>query len=110
MSRRRGDVIKGTLDMLILQVLDREDLHGWGIAKRIQQSSKDVLQINQGSLYPALHRLLDRGWVRSVVGESGGGRPVRVYSLTTDGRKQLKSERETWGQLSAAVNLVLGTG
>ena len=110
MSRRRGDVIKGTLDMLILQVLNVEDLHGWGIAKRIQQSSRDVLQINQGSLYPALYRLLDRGWIRSTLGQSEGGRDIKIYTLTAAGRKQLEAERASWAQLSAAVDLVLSTG
>ena len=109
MARRKSDVIKGTLDMLILQVLHLEDLHGWGIAKRIQQSSKDVLSVNQGSLYPALYRLLERGWVRARVGESGEGRPVKIYRLTSAGAKQLDVERQSWSELSSAVNLVMGT-
>ena len=110
MPARKSDVIKGTLDMLILQTLHSEDLHGWGIAKRIQQSSEDVLQINQGSLYPALYRLVERGWIQARVGESSEGRPVKIYSLTADGRKQLDAERASWMELSSAVNLVLGTG
>lgn len=110
MAGRKTEVIKGTVDMLILRVLHREELHGWGIAKRIQQSSEDVLQINQGSLYPALYRLLERGWIKSRVGESAEGRSVKIYRLTKAGRKQLDSERATWEELSAAVNLVLNTG
>ena len=109
MTGRRSDVIKGTLDMLILRTLDREELHGWGIAKRIQQRSGDVLQINQGSLYPALYRLADRGWIESQEGESAEGRSVRIYRLTTSGAKQLESERANWKELSAAVDLVMGT-
>ena len=107
MANRRSDVIKGTLDMLILQTLHREELHGWGIAKRIQQTSRETLQINQGSLYPALYRLLDRGWIRARLGESAEGRPVKIYRLTSAGRTQLAAERESWAELSAAVNLVL---
>ena len=110
MAERKTDVIKGTVDLLILQVLQREDLHGWGIAKRIQQSSRDVLQINQGSLYPALYRLLERGWLKARLGESAEGRPVKIYALTSAGKKQLNSERATWEELSSAVNLVLSTG
>lgn len=110
MTERRSDVIKGTLDMLVLQTLEREELHGWGIAKRIQQTSHDVLQINQGSLYPALYRLVERGWIQSRKGESAEGRAVKIYRLTADGRRQLASERASWEELSAAVNLVLGTG
>ncbi|MEJ2205743.1 MAG: PadR family transcriptional regulator [Gemmatimonadota bacterium] len=109
-SGRRSDVIKGTLDMLILQTLNREELHGWGIAKRIQQSSADVLQVNQGSLYPALYRLVERGWIQVRLGESAEGRPVKIYRLTASGRKQLETERAHWRELSAAVNLVLETG
>ena len=107
MANRRPDVIKGTLDMLILTVLDTEELHGWGIAKRIQQASGDTLQVNQGSLYPALYRLLDRGWIRSRLGESAEGRPVKIYRLTSAGRTQLATERKSWAELSAGVNLVL---
>ena len=107
MENCRSDVIKGTLDMLILQTLHLEELHGWGIAKRIQQTSRDTLQINQGSLYPALYRLLDRGWIQARLGESSEGRPVKIYRLTSAGRNQLAVERESWAELSAAVNLVL---
>lgn len=110
MTGRKTEVIKGTVDMLILRVLQREELHGWGIAKRIQQSSDDVLQINQGSLYPALYRLQERGWIKAHLGESTEGRSVKIYRLTAVGRRQLESERATWEELSAAVNLVLNTG
>ncbi|MDH3223918.1 MAG: PadR family transcriptional regulator [Gemmatimonadota bacterium] len=109
MSERRSDVIKGTLDMLILRTLEREELHGWGIAKRIQQRSGEVLQINQGSLYPALYRLADRGWIESTMGESAEGRTVKIYRLTPEGSKQLISESRNWKELSAAVNMVMGT-
>lgn len=107
MARKR-DVLQGTLDLMVLQVLADEDLHGWGVARRIRQLSGDVLEINQGSLYPALYRLADRGWVRSRLGETGDGRPVKIYSLTGAGRKQLSREREGWTAVSAAVDRVLG--
>ncbi len=109
MKRPKTDVIKGTLDMLVLQVLQIEALHGWGIAKRIQQISGEVLQINQGSLYPALYRLLERGWVSAKIGESADGRPVKIYRLTSVGRKELAAEKASWAELSEAVNLVLKT-
>ena len=105
---RQPELLQGTLDLLILQTLSREALHGWGIAKRIQQESKDILRINQGSLYPALYRLKDRGWVRSEWGESSEGRRVKVYDLTAEGRKRLELETENWQAVSAAVNYVLG--
>lgn len=105
---RRRDVLQGTLDMMVLHVLADEPLHGWGVARRIQQLSGDVLEINQGSLYPALYRLADKGWLRSRVGESDEGRPVKIYSLTAAGRKRLSEEREGWTAVSAAVDRVLG--
>lgn len=109
-GNRRSDMIKGTLDMLILQTLHVEELHGWGIAKRIQEASRETLQINQGSLYPALYRLLDRGWIQARLGESAEGRPVKIYRLTSAGRSQLALERESWAELSVAVNMVLEYG
>src|ERR1700676_3128968 len=102
------DLLQGTLDLLILKTLALEPMHGWGVAQRIQQVSKDVLQIGQGSLYPALHRLEYKGWIRSDWGNSENNRRAKFYSLTRNGRKQLEAELETWDRLSAAVALVLG--
>jgi transcriptional regulator len=102
------DLLQGTLDLLILQTLVPGPMHGWGVAQRIQQVSKDVLQIGQGSLYPALHRLEYRGWIRSDWGNSENNRRARFYALTATGRKQLETELETWERLSAAIGLVLG--
>lgn len=93
--------------MLILKTLSLEPKHGWAIAKRIQQISNDVLQVQQGSLYPALQRLEQQGWIRSKWGETETGRQARFYSLTTAGRTQLEKERETWSRLSAAIDLVV---
>ena len=102
------DLLQGTLDLLILQTLLPGPMHGWGVAQRIQQVSKDVLQIGQGSLYPALHRLEYKGWIRSDWGSSENNRRAKFYALTAAGRKQLETELETWGRLSAAIGLVLG--
>jgi transcriptional regulator len=102
------DLLQGTLDLLILQTLALGPMHGWGVAQRIQQVSADVLQIGQGSLYPALHRLEYRGWIQADWGNSENNRRAKFYSLTAAGRKQLETERETWDRLSAAVALVLG--
>jgi transcriptional regulator len=103
------DLLQGTLDLLILQTLALGPMHGWGVAQRIQQVSKDVLQIGQGSLYPALHRLEYKGWIQSDWGNSDNNRRAKFYSLTPNGRKQLESELETWERLSSAIGLVLGT-
>jgi transcriptional regulator len=102
------DLLQGTLDLLILQTLVPGPMHGWGVAQRIQQISKDVLQIGQGSLYPALHRLEYKGWIQSDWGNSENNRRAKFYSLTATGRKQLDTELETWERLSAAIGLVLG--
>jgi transcriptional regulator len=102
------DLLQGTLDLLILQTLAPGPMHGWGVAQRIQQVSAEVLQIGQGSLYPALHRLEYRGWIQADWGNSENNRRAKFYSLTEAGRKQLETERETWDRLSAAVALVLG--
>jgi PadR family transcriptional regulator, regulatory protein PadR len=105
------DLLQGTLDVLILQTLATGgEMHGWAVAQRIQQVSKDVLQIGQGSLYPALHRLEYRGWIKSEWGASENNRKAKFYGLTAAGRKQLEAELKTWDRLSAAVGLVLGTG
>ena len=102
------ELLQGTLDLLILQTLATGPMHGWGVAQRIQQLSKDVLQIGQGSLYPALYRLEYKGWIRSDWGNSENNRRAKFYRLTAAGRKQLETELETWDRLSAAVGLVLG--
>ena len=102
------DLLQGTLDLLILQTLAPGPMHGWGVAQRIQQVSKDVLQIGQGSLYPALHRLEYKGWICADWGSSENNRRARFYSLTRAGRKQLETELESWHRLSGAIGLVLG--
>jgi len=102
------DLLQGTLDLLILQTLAPGEMHGWAIAQRIQQVSRDVLQIGQGSLYPALHRLEYKGWIKAEWGASENNRRARFYSLTRAGKKQLETELKTWDRLSEAIALVLG--
>jgi PadR family transcriptional regulator, regulatory protein PadR len=102
------DLLQGTLDLLILQTLALEPMHGWGIAQRIQQVSKEVLQIGQGSLYPALYRLEYKGWIKSEWGNSDNNRRAKFYRLTPTGRKQLEAERASWDRLSLAIGHVLG--
>jgi transcriptional regulator len=102
-----NDLLQGTLDMLILKAVANEPQHGWAIAQRIQQVSNNVLQVGQGSLYPALHRLEYRGWIRAQWGASENNRKARFYSLTVSGRKQLNAQLDNWNRLSSAVNLVL---
>jgi PadR family transcriptional regulator PadR len=102
-----ADLLQGTLDMLILRAVSREPQHGWAIALRIQEVSDNVLQIGQGSLYPALHRLEYKGWIRAEWGASENNRKARFYSLTKAGRKQLDAELANWTRLTGAVNLVL---
>jgi PadR family transcriptional regulator PadR len=104
-----SDLLQGTLDMLILKSIAFRAEHGWAIAQRIQQVSNDVLQIGQGSLYPALHRLEYKGWIRAQWGASENNRRARFYSLTAAGRKQLDAELENWHRLTGAINLVLNT-
>ena len=104
------DLLQGTLDLLILQTLSLEPMHGWGIAQRIQQVSNDALQIGQGSLYPALYRLEYRGWIKAEWGSSENNRRAKYYRLTTTGKKQLENEREIWDRLSKAIGLVLARG
>ena len=101
------DLLQGTLDLLILQTLALEPMHGWGIAQRIQQVSEDVLHIGQGSLYPALYRLEYKGWIKSEWGNSESNRRAKFYKLTATGRKRLEAERASWDRLSAAIHLVL---
>jgi PadR family transcriptional regulator, regulatory protein PadR len=102
-----SDLLQGTLDLLILKTLARSPLHGWGIAKRIQALSNEVLGVQQGSLYPALHRLEQQGWISAEWRNSDIGRPAKVYSLTRDGQQQLELELESWKRLSSAVGLLL---
>ncbi|MGQ0714170.1 MAG: PadR family transcriptional regulator [Gemmatimonadaceae bacterium] len=103
----RADLLQGTLDLLILRSLILGSLHGWGISKRIRQMSGDVLEVGQGSLYPALYRLEDKGWVTTAWGTTDEGRNAKFYTLTADGRKQLAVERSYWRRFSAAVDEVL---
>ena len=102
-----ADLLQGTLDMLILKAIAHEPQHGWAVAQRIQQVSNNVLQVGQGSLYPALHRLEYKGWIKAQWGASENNRKARFYSLTAAGRKQLTTEVENWERLAGAVNLVL---
>jgi len=101
------DLVQGTLDLLIMKTIALEPAHGWAIAQRIRQVSKDVLQVNQGSLYPALHRLEQSGWIKAKWGESDNNRRAKYYSLTPAGRKYLDQEQANWQRLSAAIGLVL---
>ena len=103
----RADLLQGTLDLLILKSLALGPLHGWGISRRIRQLSSEVLQVNQGSLYPALYRLEDRGWIRAAWGVSDEGRRAKFYTLTAVGRRQFGTERESWRHFAAAVEAVL---
>ncbi len=103
------DLVQGTLDLLILKSIALEPMHGWAIAQRIRRVSKDVLQVNQGALYPALHRLELQGWITAEWGESENNRRAKYYSLTKSGKKYLQSEQANWERLSAAIRLVLKT-
>jgi transcriptional regulator len=102
-----SDLLQGTLDLLILKTLAKEPVHGWGIAKRIQILSGDVLSVGQGSLYPALHRLEHQGWITAEWKDSDLGRPAKFYSLTREGKKQLDRELISWSRLSSAVQLLI---
>ena len=103
----RLDLLQGTLDLLILRTLDKEPRHGWAISERIQEISRDVLQVNQGSLYPALHRLEHQGWIASEWGVSELGRRARFYKITAAGKKQLGAESEQWERFTEAVGRVM---
>jgi transcriptional regulator len=107
MPKDPPDLLQGTLDMLILRALQLEPMHGFGISIRIRQMSQEVLLVEQGSLYPALYRLEDQGWIKAEWGVSENNRKARFYSLTAAGRKQLEAERENWARMSAAINQVL---
>src|SRR5271165_5309356 len=105
----KTDLLQGTLDLLILKVVALGPVHGYGISQRIRQISQEVLQVQQGSLYPALHRLEKRGWLQSEWGESENGREAKFYKLSAKGRKQLAAEESNWKRLSEAVHLVMQT-
>ena len=109
MARAKPEMIKGTLDMLILKVISLEPMHGWGISERIQGLSSDALKVNQGSLYASLHRLTREGWIRSYWQTTENRRRARYYQLTSAGRRQLGSEAERWRRLSTAVHLIMAT-
>jgi PadR family transcriptional regulator PadR len=110
MSSSRFPIPQGTLDMLILQILSLEPAHGYGIAQRLEQISHDVVQVNQGSLYPALHRLEQKNWLTSAWRPSETGREAKFYSLTKAGEKQLATEKESWKRLAGAVRLIFNEG
>lgn len=107
MEGRRGELLQGTLELLVLKTLSGGPVHGWGIGQRIQQISDDVFQVNQGSLYPALQRMKSKGWLTSEWRVTDNGRRARYYSLTAGGRRQLEAERREWERSSSAVNRVL---
>jgi PadR family transcriptional regulator, regulatory protein PadR len=104
---KSNDLIQVTLDLLMLKVLTLEAMHGWAIAQRINQLSKDVLRVNQGALYPALHRLEHQAWIEASWGESENNRRAKYYKLTKAGRDRLKSEEQSWDRLSSAIRIVL---
>jgi transcriptional regulator len=104
-----SDRLQGTLDMLVLRTLVREPMHGWGISQRIQLLSRDLLRVNQGSLYPALHRLEDKGWISAEWGTSENNRRAKFYRLTAAGRKQLERETSSWEEFAEAVLHILRT-
>jgi PadR family transcriptional regulator, regulatory protein PadR len=107
MPTDKSDLLQGTLDMLILKIVALGPVHGYGISLRIRQISKEVLQVQQGSLYPALHRLEKRGWLQAEWGESDNGRQAKFYKLSAKGRKQLAEEEQNWNRLAEAVGLIL---
>jgi PadR family transcriptional regulator PadR len=109
MPKPKSDLLQGTLDLLVLKILELEPMHGWGIAQRIQQISEEVLQVNQGSLYPALHRLEEQGWIAASWASSENNRQAKYYELTRLGRKQLVDEKENWRRLSTAVARIVET-
>jgi PadR family transcriptional regulator, regulatory protein PadR len=110
MASARFPIPQGTLDMLILRILSLEPAHGYAIARRVQQSSREVVHVNQGSLYPALHRLEQKGWLKSEWHQSETGREAKFYSLTRSGRTQLAVEKADWDRLTASVRLILNEG
>ena len=110
MPSSRFPIPQGTLDMLILQILSVEPAHGYGIAQRLAQISNSVVQVNQGSLYPALHRLEQKGWLKADWKQSETGRDAKFYSLTRSGQKQLRVEKDSWARLTGAVRLIFDEG
>jgi transcriptional regulator len=106
---QKSDLLQGTLDLLILKTVALGPVHGYGISQRIQQVSREALQVQQGSLYPALHRLEKRGWLQATWGESESGRQAKYYRLSGKGRKQLQIEESEWNRLSEAIGLILRT-
>jgi transcriptional regulator len=110
MAESQADLLQGTLDLLILKTLALGPEHGWGVSQRIQQMSREVLQVNQGSLYPALHRLEFRGWITSEWGQSENNRRAKFYSLTEVGQARLRQETAAWNRFTGAVDLILQTG
>jgi PadR family transcriptional regulator, regulatory protein PadR len=110
MTSSRFPIPQGTLDMLILQILSLESAHGYAIARRLQQMSREVVQVNQGSLYPALHRLEQKGWLKSEWRQSDTGREAKFYALTRAGHKQLAIEKSSWDRLTASVRLIFNEG
>ena len=110
MSSSKFPIPQGTLDMLILQIVSLEPVHGYGIAQRLDQISRSVVQANQGSLYPALHRLEQKGWLRAEWKQSETGREAKFYALTSVGRKQLATEKHSWAQLADAVQFIFNEG
>ena len=110
MPSSRFPIPQGTLDMLILRILALDSAHGYGIAQRLQQISRDTVRVNQGSLYPALHRLEEKGWLKAEWRESETGREAKFYSLTAAGRKQLGDEKQSWNRLADAVRLIFNEG
>ena len=104
---KQTDLLQGTLDMLVLHVLSRGEMHGWGIADRIDQLSKSVLSVGEGSLYPALYRLQEQGWIESEWGVSENNRKAKYYRLTKAGKKQLEVETETWDRLTLAIGQIM---
>ncbi|AOS46022.1 lineage-specific thermal regulator protein [Lacunisphaera limnophila] len=108
MATNKADLLQGTLDLLILKSLQHEPMHGFGISLRIRQMSREMLTVEQGSLYPALYRLEDQGWIKSEWGVSDNNRKAKFYTLSATGRKQLAAEEQSWAKLSTAINLVLG--
>ena len=107
MRDAKADLLQGTLDLLVLKTLTLAPLHGWAISKRIRERSDEALQVNQGSLYPALYRLEDRGWIVGEAGKSSEGRAIKIYRLSATGRRQLQREVATWQLFASAVNNVL---
>jgi transcriptional regulator len=107
MAKSKGDVLQGTLDLLILKTLEGGPMHGYGIASRIEQVSEELLRVEEGSLYPALHRIQQIGWIRAQWKRSENGRPAKIYRLTRAGQKQLQSEEERWRKLTRGVSKIL---